>query len=66
MVTLSNIYNVANRIKGVSKDGYCRPTITELFTTEDYGFGWCTSQPVQDNQGEMLYDNNDELILIQN
>jgi len=65
MTTLSNIYNVTNRIKGISQDGHCRPTLSELFTTEDYEYGWCTSQPVQDNAGEMLYDNNDELIVIQ-
>lgn len=65
MTSLSKIYSVEVNLRGIAKQGHCRPTIAELFMSDkDYAYGWCSSQPVTDNFGEFLYDNNDVIVLI--
>jgi len=65
MTSLSKIYSVEVNLRGIAKQGHCRPTIAELFmSNKDYLYGWCSSQPITNNLDEFLYDNNDVIVLI--
>lgn len=67
MARLTNIYNIKDvRQRQAAKDGYCRPTVAELFlSSRDYAFGWCSRQPILTVLGEFIYDNNDEIIVME-
>lgn len=65
MARLSKLYDVKLNLRGVEKQGYCRPTVTDFFNAEnDYNFAWCTRQPVTDNLGAFIYDNSNDLVFV--
>lgn len=66
MPSLKNLYNVDSNIRGVAKQGYCRPTIAEMWITdEDYEYPWCSLQPVTNNGLEALTDNDLNAITVE-
>lgn len=66
MPSLKNLYNVDVNLRGISKDGYCRPTLAEQWNTEvDYEFSWCSLTPLTDNDGGTLTDNDGNTITIE-
>lgn len=67
MAKLTSIYNIKDvRQRQAAKDGYCRPTVAELFlSSHDYTFGWCSRQPVVTELGEFIYDNGNEIVVME-
>lgn len=66
MPNLSRIYNVDENLRGIAKDGYCRPTLAEQWDSEiEYEFGWCSLSPIQANDGSTLTDNDGNTITIE-
>ncbi len=65
MQNLSKIYNVIENLRGITSVGHCRPTIAEFFTSDkDYGYTWCSFRPLLDNFDEIIYDSNDNPVLV--
>lgn len=64
MASLKGLYHVNNNLRGVAKQGYCRPTIADFFSSKsDYVPTWCSAEPVMDNEGNIVYSNSDEIVV---
>lgn len=65
MPTLSSIYHVKENLRGITKDGYCRPTIAEFWDPDvEYVYIWCRLRPIYDIAENVVYDNSGNMVMI--
>ncbi len=65
MANLSECYHVLAKLKGIAKQGHCRPTIAELFSPDvHYEYLWCSAEPIYDNLDELVLANDESTVLI--
>lgn len=65
MPSLKNLYKINNNLRGISKQGYCRPSVAELFGPSDsYDYPWCSAQPVWDNNDNEVLTNNNKVVTV--
>lgn len=65
MAKLSELYHINENLRGMAKDGHCRPTIAELWDSSvEYDYAWCTLRPIYTASMDMIYAENEELVMV--
>ena len=65
MRSLKTLYKVNTNLRGLPKQGYCRPTVAEFFGPSDsYDYPWCSAEPVWTNDDKLITDNIGKTVTI--